>query len=585
MFSRSPRHLAWLATVGGIVGLCSGVATAQNRTRGFVLNPLRLAAASSDRFSGDSLAFGAKGSLTFGLTGDVAYQPLVLTDREGREVGTVVSNQFYYHLDARWTVGSRLRLGVSLPWLLYSQGDKVRVENIDSGYSAVLETGTGSGLGDPGLLGDFLIVHRPNFRLAARGQVFLPLGKQELLAGEGRVHGALQLAGAGEWGSWFGYTVHGGVDYHPKEASFLGLPVGSKLTAGATLGYLSSTRRFSAGLEVFGATSLGGEGVFASESTPVEALVSGKVWMTRTIRLGAGLGTALSTGIGAPQVRGLASLAWHPRIETAGRTPEPLDGDLDGIPDLQDACPETKGGYRPREPMLHGCPIRTDRDQDGLADSEDACPAVFGVANGEPKQNGCPPVDSDTDGIVDVFDSCPTLFGVATAEAALNGCPSDRDRDGVVDARDACPEQPGLAHPDPTRNGCLMASLSGKDILLGHSIGFPNGDNELTSQDVQVLSDVGFLLKVHPELELIGVEGYPAPNSPDSSGEMGREWANAVTLWLIEHGVAALRLLPRGMPPEVELQAAPVEFEQPSSVRFRVLKVRSAPSVLSQEVQ
>ena len=106
------------------------------------------------------------------------------------------------------------------------------------------------------------------------------------------------------------------------------------------------------------------------------------------------------------------------------------DRDKDGIPDKEDACPDTPG-----LPEFQGCP---DTDGDGIPDKDDQCPDVAG-----PKENnGCPWPDTDGDGVLDKDDACVDVAGPAENK----GCPwPDTDGDGVLDKDDACPTVPGLA--------------------------------------------------------------------------------------------------------------------------------------------
>jgi len=100
------------------------------------------------------------------------------------------------------------------------------------------------------------------------------------------------------------------------------------------------------------------------------------------------------------------------------------DTDGDGIPDMNDTCPNEAGTA-----ALGGCP---DADGDGVADMNDACPNDAGPA----EQNGCP--DTDGDGILDMDDACPNEAG----PTELDGCP-DTDSDGIADVDDACPNEAG----------------------------------------------------------------------------------------------------------------------------------------------
>lgn len=119
---------------------------------------------------------------------------------------------------------------------------------------------------------------------------------------------------------------------------------------------------------------------------------------------------------------------------TLKAAPKLSDADGDGLPDVQDECPEVAG---PAE--LLGCP---DTDGDGLVDKLDQCPNFPGPG----ETMGCP--DGDGDGIADEFDKCPDEAGVATND----GCPEqvDADGDGVPDKEDLCPNEIGLVN----LNGC-----------------------------------------------------------------------------------------------------------------------------------
>ena len=109
------------------------------------------------------------------------------------------------------------------------------------------------------------------------------------------------------------------------------------------------------------------------------------------------------------------------------------DTDEDGIPDIDDKCPNLKG-----DQIGKGCP---DQDGDGIFDDNDDCPTVPGYAN----LMGC--IDSDNDGLTDIDDRCPNAFGPMHNE----GCPlNDKDGDKIEDAQDECPDEPGLF----TTKGC-----------------------------------------------------------------------------------------------------------------------------------
>jgi|GEM_PF-6574192 hypothetical protein len=84
-----------------------------------------------------------------------------------------------------------------------------------------------------------------------------------------------------------------------------------------------------------------------------------------------------------------------------------IDTDADGVPDLQDNCPETYG-------ILEGC---ADDDGDGIADPKDNCPSDAGPA----ENLGCPWADVDGDSVPDKDDICPDMPGLISN----SGCPDN----------------------------------------------------------------------------------------------------------------------------------------------------------------
>ncbi|BDG02555.1 OmpA family protein [Anaeromyxobacter oryzae] len=125
------------------------------------------------------------------------------------------------------------------------------------------------------------------------------------------------------------------------------------------------------------------------------------------------------------------------------------DTDGDGIPDSEDACPKDPG---PKE--TQGCPVVKDTDGDGIPDDIDRCPLDPEDKDGFQDEDGCPDPDNDGDGIVDKLDACPNEPGPLENK----GCPVlDRDGDGVPDAADRCPDVKGLKElagcPDSDADG------------------------------------------------------------------------------------------------------------------------------------
>ncbi len=229
----------------------------------------------------------------------------------------------------------------------------------------------------------------------------------------------------------------------------------------------------------------------------------------------------------------------------------PMDADADGVPDTADACP-TVAGISSLDPTKNGCPPPADADTDGIPDEGDACPQQPGVANVDPQKNGCPPPgDSDGDGITDDVDACPQVRGIASPDPKKNGCPGDTDGDGIDDPLDACPNEAGKADPDPTKNGCPAVQVKGDQIVINDRIEFATGKAEIKSVSDQLLDDLAQVMKDHPEIKKIEIQGHTDNQGPAVLNRMlSRNRAKAVMKALETRGVNANRMTAKGFGPD-----------------------------------
>ena len=230
------------------------------------------------------------------------------------------------------------------------------------------------------------------------------------------------------------------------------------------------------------------------------------------------------------------------------------DTDGDGIYDVDDACPEVPGLE-----AFNGCP---DSDGDGIQDGEDECPNEAGLA----EFNGCP--DTDGDGIADPKDSCPNTPGVAS----LAGCP-DADSDGIADGDDGCPNEAGPSE----NNGCPWPDSDGdgvydKDDLCPDKVGTVanNGCPEVTEavrkalneyaktilfetaktnikfESAEILGYISEILKEYPRANFY-IDGHTdSVGREESNQKLSEGRASSVVDWLVENGISADRLTPRG---------------------------------------
>ena len=214
-----------------------------------------------------------------------------------------------------------------------------------------------------------------------------------------------------------------------------------------------------------------------------------------------------------------------PKVVVPPPPPPVLDRDGDGINDVDDKCPDTKGLA-----ALQGCP---DRDGDGIADGDDACPDVAGLA----KYKGCPIPDTDGDGINDEQDKCPTVKGLARYQ----GCPiPDTDGDGVNDEEDKCPNRAGPA----SNQGCpeIAKEVIEKINVAAKNIFFATGSFKLLPKSFKALDEVANIMK-SDDLYKIQIDGHTdSQGSDESNHTLSHNRAKAVKDYLISKGVAETRI-------------------------------------------
>jgi len=532
---------------------------------------------------------------------DYAHNPLVVRDADGKSLGSIVDNQMFAHVNASFALWNRLQINVNLPLALVQTGENPAVDG------RTFASPSGFALGDIRFGGRLRIIgdYYDAFQLGIGGYAWVPSGGGNFVT-DGTVRGLPQLIIGGRLGKSM-YTVAAGPELRPKQNLYGAVDQGAMITGG--LGYavfLGEEENIQLGGEATMSTVLSNPTMY---NTNAELLFSGRFRFMKVLEAGIGAGPGLVGGVGTPDVRVVALFGYSPPVK------KEIDTDGDGIFDSQDAC-RLEPGVPSDDKSKHGCPLPKDKDGDGIADAQDACidvPGVKsdlahkngcppdkdgdgivdgkdacvdvpGVANDDAKKNGCPP-DKDGDGIIDALDACVDVPGVTNDDAKKNGCPPDRDGDGVFDKddacadipgiktedpatngcpgdsdgdkirddKDACPNEKGAADADPKQNGCPKAvRVTETEVIILQQVQFDTAKSTIKKVSDQLLDEVAGVLKEHPEIVRIEVQGHTDDRGAKKMNEkLSDDRAKAVMAALVKRGIDAGRLSAKGYGPNV----------------------------------
>ncbi len=382
----------------------------------------------------------AAGEWNVGLLASYANRLVVIEVEDGEVAAAPLQHQISMDYVASVGVFDRLALSVSVPTVVYQQGDDA--QGLSPDIDALPRTALGdSALGaklelvQPGDLGGFV--------LAGLGQLTVPSGDERSYLGEGAVTGDARLLGELKT---VGVALRGSVGAHFRSEfeTYFGerfghdLPWGVGLSVRPEIFGVDPEGRWEVDAELHGAVSATPD--FASgPQSPTLGGLSAR-YRIGDVSVLAGAELPLTSAVGSPRVRGVLGIGWAPRF---------YDADEDGIPDELDQCPEQAEDQDGVEDT-DGC-ADPDNDRDGVADPADQCPLDPEDRDGHDDQDGCLDPDNDGDGVLDEDDACPELAGVV----AENGCPiPDTDGDGVLDTKDWCPERPEDRDGYQDEDGC-----------------------------------------------------------------------------------------------------------------------------------
>jgi OOP family OmpA-OmpF porin len=334
-------------------------------------------------FAADSLEL--DGDLRFATGVVMSYGSRLRTFRKsdaavgaGPEDSRLIENSLWIHPGASLVLAPGARFGLDVPVALQT-GTGATLDGTFYPAPSSPAFGDVRGSFDLRLFGrersdvDGLVV-------AAGVSAYIPTGASSAYASDDFARVAFRVAGAWQAGPLLA-AARVGYMYRKDDLVFAGVRLGGEGNAVLAAGYHRGA--LVVGPELHGSTVL--KTAFDRRSTPLEILGGAHVKLGE-VQLGAGLGTAVVTGLGAPWFRGVLSVEWTP---------------------------------------MPGFALDRDRDRDGVIDADDMCPDVPGLADGPIGSRGCPapPLDSDGDGIVDGDDACPQVRGARTNDPTTHGCP------------------------------------------------------------------------------------------------------------------------------------------------------------------
>jgi outer membrane protein OmpA-like peptidoglycan-associated protein len=546
--------------------------------KGYGMNRYEPSERGSQWFSSESLDFDGKVQPAAGLVADWGFKPQQIRQlpSEGGNLVANVENQLALHLGAALTVAGRVQIGFNLP--IYAVDSGSAVNRFDG--TTYAKPANSFALGDLRLNAQVRLVGEPHdaFRLGIGLQFWAPTGKADNFTGDEKFKIQPHLNVAGDV-DIFTYSVRAGFLYRGisgDQRSYVLTPIGNEITWGASAGVKVLDGNLILGPELMGSFAVNNGPAIPDKAFAPGSLLIGGHYRAGDFVVGLAAGPGISHASGTAAFRTLASLEWAPLAAKEAPPPPPeKDSDGDGIVDSKDACPAVPGVAN-NDPKKNGCPA--DRDEDGILDKDDACPDVKGVANADPKKNGCP-ADRDEDGIIDAEDACPDVKGVKDADPKKNGCPPDRDGDGIVDAEDACPDVKGVKSDDPKRNGCppdrdgdgilddvdacpdaagppnddpkkngcpKVAVMNGQ-IRIFEQVKFKTASAVILKESDEILDMVAKTLKDHPEIKHVRVEGHT-----DNQGNAGynkglsQQRANSVMAALVKRGIDKKRMEAKG---------------------------------------
>jgi len=497
---------------------------------------------------------------------DAVFDGKVINDDHVIERSTLLELGGAYAFLGRFEAGARMPI--------YAQDGQPLVDSRTM-FSTAPASGTATG--DLTLHGKARLWSKAGFAVASGLQLTLPTATERAFTGVDKPSARLLALAAFVPDTWaHRVTLSANAGFVLRATSrYANLEQGSGVAWGLGVSVRALDRVWVA-TEVFGdavpsghAAEMGG----ATTLAPIEWLAGVRYQPDHRFSIGLAGGRGLTRAAGSPELRGVLSLAYAPGAPMIRAIHEPgparVDGDRDGdgIRDSADQCPNEAEDADLFDDS-DGCPD-LDNDQDGVADADDKCQLDPEDKDGFADSDGCPDPDNDADNVPDAHDTCPKVPEDKDGFEDLDGCPElDNDRDGIPDAIDKCINQPETINGIQDDDGCpdqgeSIIILSPDRIETLDAILFTSG-TKLAGASFNVLGQVAATLRAHPEIVRIRVACHVQPSQhADRDQELSDKRAQTIRDWLIQWGIDASRVEPRGLggkqplsPPEQRGSAA-----------------------------
>ena len=426
---------------------------------------------------------GPSGGLWFSYADDplvVRYAPSEDRD-EVRLLGSVATAD----LQGAWSL-SRGLVGVALPVHLYTAG-------MVSGPTH---------LGDARVTGRVVLMERAGLTMGLATDLRLPTGSPASWVGAGKARLGLAVVDTVEAGP---VRISANLGARTGTGDLLGdLRVSPALTWGA--GAAAYRDRLGAAVEITGEAYL--RAIGEPGATPAEILLTGR-YRTGNLVASLGAGTGMTTGIGAPDSRVVAGLAWAPP------RPEPVsvvDAPAPGPAPRDDPPPATTGDALVRVVGPSGLPVRG------------ATVRILGTLQQTMRVGA--------DGILEASLPARTYDVVVAADGWV---PAERQLDIPAGARS---ELMVVLRPAD-----VVIDAEAGQIYLTDKVFFALDKAELAVDSVQLLDTLVRTLQEHPEITHLRIEGHTdSQGDSEYNMDLSQARAAAVRTYLIGEGVEAGRL-------------------------------------------